>query len=92
MVGLTISVRGAFHTYLLTKNTKIPKTVFYKLQFHTSRVQFECLDTLPFNFKILGGFAELSAPFSHYSVSCLQFLICHSSQLRKSTISVVETG
>ena len=52
----------------LPKNSKIPKTVFHKLQFNTFRIKFQCLQALPFNFKILGIFAKLLVAFGHFTV------------------------
>ena len=45
----------------MTRNAKIPEDVFHKLQIHPTRIEFECLCSHPFNFKIYGMFETFSA-------------------------------
>ena len=52
MTGEEISVRAMQSMLDMTVNAKIPDNLVHKLSFERFRIKFQCLERLPFNFKI----------------------------------------
>ena len=56
IISMTIRVRAPQKPRYISKNSKIPEELFHKLWFHPLRIEFQCLFSHPFNFKIYGIF------------------------------------
>ena len=48
------SVRAMQYKLDMTANAKIPDALAHKLSFEPFSIEFQCLERLPFNFKIYG--------------------------------------
>ena len=51
--GISNSVRAMQSMLDMTLNAKIPDNLVHKLSFERFRIKFQCLERLPFNFKIM---------------------------------------